>query len=260
MSNFLTKVFFFPFIIIAATCFASHIPIPPSQLIYRVAGHEDAGAFLHSGKDSLKDFEEALASVGAQFTDFEKILEWGCGCGRIMRHMRKIKKHAKLYGCDIDQEAISWAKANIPFASFSICQGLPPTQYPDNYFDLILNHSVLTHLDETYQDPWLAELKRILKPGGTIILSVHGDSVISTWLNDLKIKGIDTQKYADTLDRKGILFFKDDQWGGIFPDYYHSTFHRTWYVKQHWGKFFKIKSYLERRGLNFQDYVVMVKE
>ena len=228
--------------------------------MYRVAGKEDSQSFIKSGRNSLKDFECALADVGSKFSDFERILEWGCGCGRIIRHMAVIKKHAEIYGCDIDEEAINWAKAHIPFATFSTCDGLPPTSYPDNYFDLIINHSVMTHLDEYYQDQWLAELKRILKPKGIIILSVHGETATSSWLNGLKNAGVDIQPYVNVLDERGILFFKDDHWGTIFPDYYHSTFHRSSYVFEHWGKFFQIKSYLVQRGLGWQDYVVMMKK
>ena len=42
-------------------------------------------------------------------------------------------------------------------------QPLPPLDYPDATFDLIFNHSVFTHIDEQYQDAWLAELLRYLE-------------------------------------------------------------------------------------------------
>ena len=51
--------------------------------------------------------------------------------------------------------------------------------FPDAYFDLIFNHSVFTHLDENYQDAWLAELERVTKPGGVLVLSVSGQHPFS---------------------------------------------------------------------------------
>ncbi len=235
------------------------IDLPPPHLRFRVAGTEDASWFASSGESSLKDHEYALAQIGKKFSDFEKILEWGCGCGRIIRHMSEIEQHAEIYGCDIDAEAIHWATENIPFAVFSTCNALPPTLYPDNYFDLIINHSVMTHLDEYYQDQWLAELKRILKPNGIIILSVHGETATSKWLNDLRNGGVDPTPFLNGLNQRGIHFYKEDSWGSLFPDFYHTTFHRTWYIFEHWGQFFQIKAYLPQRGLGLQDYVVMKK-
>ncbi len=239
---------------------AAEIEVPSPFLMYKVAGTVDEAWFINSGKASLVDLEIALSTVGYNLTDFKKILDWGCGCGRITRHMSEIKNYAEIHGCDIDAEAINWSKTHIPFVNFSICDGLPPTLYPNNYFDFIFSHSVMTHLDENYQDAWLAELKRILKPGGVIILSTHGDTAISTWIDYLRANNINAEPYLNALDQRGMCFWKDDQWGGIFPDFYHSAFHRAWYIYQHWGKFFQVKSYLVQRGLGWQDYVVMMKE
>lgn len=51
----------------------------------------------------------------------------------------------------------------------------PPLRYADGTFDFIYCLSVFTHLSEAMHHAWLAELLRVLKPGGCILLTLHGD-------------------------------------------------------------------------------------
>ena len=36
----------------------------------------------------------------------------------------------------------------------------------------------------------------------------------------------------------GISYWRGDGWEEFFPDYYHTTFHTTEYVRSHWSKWF----------------------
>ena len=153
----------------------STLPLPPDELIDRVVSgfsneqaDEHRTMFLDTGRRSLADFERALTAVGKPLDGHGRILEFGCGCGRIMRWMETLASASTLVGTDIDSRAIEWASSNLPFARFDVNDGLPPTRYADGEFDLIVNHSVFTHLDERYQDQWLGELQRITAPGGLL--------------------------------------------------------------------------------------------
>ena len=56
--------------------------------------------------------------------------------------------------------------------------GQPPERgvdYPDATFDLIYAFSVFTHLAPAGQTFWIAELTRVLKPGGCLFLTTHGE-------------------------------------------------------------------------------------
>lgn len=101
------------------------------------------------------------------------MLDFGCGCGRTLRWFNGSEPH--LHGTDIDAEAIGWCQKNLHFADFEMNEGLPPLDYADETFDLIYAISVFTHLDEERQFLWLDELKRATKPGGIVLLTVHGE-------------------------------------------------------------------------------------
>jgi SAM-dependent methyltransferase len=51
----------------------------------------------------------------------------------------------------------------------------PPLSYSDQQFDLIYTFSVFTHLSEPHQSLWMNELRRVLRPGGHLLLTTCGD-------------------------------------------------------------------------------------
>jgi SAM-dependent methyltransferase len=233
-------------------------PLPSEELMHRVAGDADGARFLESGKRSARQIEQALAATGRSLAEFEAILDWGCGCGRIMRWFDDLAGNARLFGVDIDERSIAWCRDHLPFATFSTCHPQPPLEFADDHFDLVFNHSVLTHLDERLQDAWLAELRRVTRPGGIALLSVHGDYAFSVTEDAERKSGMDPGPWRRRLEEDGFLFVADDTHvGGPFPDFYHSSFHAPWYVLSHWAQFFRVRAYLPRADLDFQDLVVL---
>ena len=236
-------------------------PVPPQALRLRVSGIADATEFGSSGWQSAADFRRALSGVGVHIPNVSRILEWGCGCGRILSQLPVDWENQELHGCDIDGEAIAWLQENYPQIRTVQSNGLPPLPYPDGYFDLILNHSVLTHLDEAYQDAWLSELGRILAPTGVLVLTVHGPFAHRRWLSALPQDDPATTELARTsteaLKNKGVYFHVDDAWAADFPDYYQSMFHAPWYIFQHWTRYFDIVSYIPRGSLAHQDMILL---
>lgn len=232
--------------------------LPAAELRARVAGHPDGGWFWKSGGMSVANIATMLGIAGKSFTDFPRALEFGCGCGRMLLHLGEVGKSVELHGTDIDAEAIAWAQAHIPWVRCGVNEGLPPLAYPDAHFDLVFNQSVFTHLDERYQDAWLAELRRIVKPGGYLVLSVSGAHPFSELVEAHRKAGAEPTHLIDEYNTKGIVFIEDDGWkGGPFPDFYHSTFHAPWYVFAHWSRYFEIKAYVVRGSLDFQDYLLL---
>src|SRR3546814_10794163 len=82
-----------------------------------------------------------------------------------------------MHGSDIAAEAIDWAQKNLSaVARFAINTPVTPTAYPSGMFDVIYSVSLFTHLDAPAQDEWLAEMARLLKPGGLLLATTHGRS------------------------------------------------------------------------------------
>jgi SAM-dependent methyltransferase len=126
------------------------------------------------------------------------------------------------------------------------------------FFDLIHCHSVFTHIDETFQDAWLGELQRIVKPDGLLLLSVAGDYAFQHFEDSWRKVGADPSTYRAIREREGLLYIAEDQWtGGPFPDFYHSAFHTPSYIFAHWSRYFRIRAYVPQGSLAFQDYVLL---
>jgi len=232
--------------------------LPGPDLMFRVAGTPDPGWFWNSGRTSIEDINGLLSLVGKSFTDFPRALDFGCGCGRMLLHLQSVAEMIELHGVDIDADAIGWARQHVPWASFAVNQGLPPLDFPDEYFDLIFNHSVFSHLDERYQDAWLVELERITKPGGVLVLSVLGEHPFAELEKTWHDVNADPTPLRETLRTEGFLYIKDDSWAnGPFPDFYHTAFHAPWYIFERWGSIFDIKAYVVRGDLDFQDQLLL---
>jgi SAM-dependent methyltransferase len=243
-------------------------PRPPDFLIDRVvvgftndAAEEHRVLFDETGKRSLNDIITALAGIGRSFDDFPRILDFGCGCARMDRWLIKAATSSELHGCDIDEQAIAWDQANLPDMHFVRNDYEPPLPYADEFFDLIINHSVFTHIDERMQDLWLAELRRVLKPGGIALLSIHGPRAFAVTADATRFEGDTSVVWRRAVEQKGILFIEaDDHVGSSFPDYYHSTFHAPWYVFEHWSEWFTVLAYLQKADLGFQDIVLLERD
>lgn len=106
----------------------------------------------------------------------ERVLEWGCGPARILRHLPELlPKGTQFFGTDYNHESISWCTRTIKNIRFVDNELSPPLPFPGQHFDLIYAVSVLTHLSVAQQDTWMKELRRVLRPNGCLILTTNGE-------------------------------------------------------------------------------------
>jgi len=225
-------------------------PLPPARLRYRVHGALDPESFVETGRIVANDIRSLCAGANFELKNFEKVLDFGCGSGRVIRNLFKDLCHGELHATDIDEEMINWCKTNLPAINWHINGFHPPLPYEDATFDFVYAISVFTHLDESYQDEWLAELQRITQPGALLLLTVHGESVFGR-LPEVHLK---------ELGRRGILFatkttgrFKLDQ----LPDFYQTAFHTRDYIVRHWARWFDLVEYIPQGINNHQDAVLL---
>jgi SAM-dependent methyltransferase len=149
------------------------LPLPPPEMIGLVGGAMEPKSFFESGARAATWIAELLEANGRSIRDVDDLLDFGCGCGRVIRHW-KAKTGARLRGTDYNPYLIDWCRANLPFAEFELNTLESPLSYPDETFDLAYALSVFTHLRESLQRLWIKELTRVLRPGGLLLLTVHG--------------------------------------------------------------------------------------
>ncbi len=122
------------------------------------------------------DFSRTRSSIPEDFKNWlnqyiifgEKVLDWGCGNGRFC----EIFKDTDYYGVDVSEKLIKVAKTQHPKAKFQVIN-LLDLPFPDNFFDKIICLAVLHHIpSEEFRIQFLKEGKRVLKPEGTLILTV----------------------------------------------------------------------------------------
>jgi SAM-dependent methyltransferase len=142
------------------------LPVPPADLIVRVAGTADVDWFLEGGR---LGYETVRGLVPGEL---ESVLDFGCGCGRVTRYW--LGAGTSVAGSDLNEDAIDWCRRNLPFARFEENGLAPPLAFDDGTFDLVYGLSVFTHLPEELQVGWLHELARVLRPGGRLLLTTHG--------------------------------------------------------------------------------------
>ena len=148
-------------------------PFPPSVLMANVSGLNAERDFASQGCDIF----QALARVSdIPLTDYEKILDFGCGCGKLTR-LFKGHPH-EVYGCDFDYRYVKWMQKNLPYMHVALADVHPPLPYAQNSFDAIISVYLFTHLNELSQDEFLAELQRISSSGGRLFLTVHGETAL----------------------------------------------------------------------------------
>ena len=150
------------------------LPIPPGRLLHKVGNTEDIAWVLSAGSEGANSLLETLARNGVAIERLGAVLDFGCGIGRVLRYFAAVSGPA-WHGTDYNPELIAWCAANLPFARFQV-NGLDgPLAYESESFDLVYALSVFTHLDEPNQFAWIDELTRVLKPGGHLFLTTHGE-------------------------------------------------------------------------------------
>lgn len=151
-----------------------NIKLPPKYLMYE-SFQLDYRLYYEDGLETANWIIDNIKSYISP--DTSKILDWGCGPARIVRHLPSILgANAKVYGTDYNKKTINWCIKNIDNVQFNHNHLGPPLPYPDSFFDAIYGISIFTHLSEEMHYKWFEELFRILCPGGILLLTMHGNA------------------------------------------------------------------------------------
>jgi SAM-dependent methyltransferase len=148
------------------------VKLPPDYLIYE-SFKLDYQKYYFGGRETARWIIERLG----KYIRLENaaILDWGCGPSRVLRHIPgMLPESCRLFGTDYNPATIRWDQDNVPGVHFSLNNTEPPLSYPDHHFNAVYGISIFTHLSEKLHYQWFAELVRITKPGGILLLTLQG--------------------------------------------------------------------------------------
>jgi SAM-dependent methyltransferase len=101
----------------------------------------------------------------------KRILDLGCNVGALLKNLTLWYPDAQIFGVDINAKALEKARVLVPNADIRLSGGesLP---FEDDTFDLVTSFEVLEHVPESLRRVVFSEVERILRPGGTFVISV----------------------------------------------------------------------------------------
>jgi len=196
---------------------ADGLPVPPPRLRIEVAGTPGLDWFLDGGRQQAGIIRAAAERNGGPLESLGALLDFGCGCGRVLRHWAELDGPA-IFGSDYNEGLAGWCAANLTFVTASVNRLEPPLRYENGQFGLVYAISVFTHLPQDLEQAWIDELSRITAPGGLLLVTTHGDS------------------YADRLDPDERAAYDAGEavvrWPGVAGSNLCTTFHPDSYIKE----------------------------
>lgn len=236
------------------------IAVPPQELW---DGHwTTIDDYLASGRRHFEKMMDIIDASAFLLEQKSRILDFGCGTGRIIRYFRRVMNRYQVWGVDIRARHILWNNEHLcPPFRFATVTTFPHLPFEDNYFDLIYAGSVFTHISEL-AEAWLLELRRILRPNGRCYITVRDNHSLQILLSSSPshpLHGTPMHQQLIALENENhfmrsgfstIVIFRAPDRAQVFYD--------TDYLRKTWGTFFHLLS-ITPEAFGYQSAVLMSK-
>lgn len=186
--------------------------------------------YWSDNKDNhLSDFNLKWPKL-KKFIPIEKgivIVDFGCGNGQIIQEMKKINSQAEYVGIDVSETALKSAEVILPDCKFYKIEDGGNLPLENNSIDFIFSSEVIEHIYDT--ENAIAELYRILKSGGKLLLTVPYHGLIKNLLVALfafdkhfnptgpHIRFFSQKSLFHLLETRGFEIIKYGYYGRIYP-------------------------------------------
>lgn len=187
-----------------------------------------------------------------------RLLDFGCSSGRVLRHFdaERQARGWRLHGVDIQAKPIQWLREHFPREfEVSTVSAMPHLPYEDASMDVIYGISVFTHIKYLW-DQWLLELRRVLKPGGLLVQTIHTENAWRFYFDNQHldwVKNNHSPRMLQTRDMPVPYFY----FGDIAVS---QVFWTADTVRSYWSRYLDV---LEVRPppprFSFQDWVICRK-
>jgi SAM-dependent methyltransferase len=227
------------------------VPYPPLELANRVGAivdQPDPLAFYDAIGAGTREYLLDVLPDDWSFAG-KRVLDFGCGAGRTLRHFIHDAETAEFWGCDIDEPSIQWLREHLCPPLRVVPNGpIPPLAFQDGFFDLAYVISVFTHLTGSWS-AWLLEMHRVLADDGILIATFMGEGLCEIMSGEPWVE-----------ERVGMNVHNPDQgWDLGGP----MVLHSPWWIRAHWGRAFEILDVRPygflSEGVSGQGVVVMRK-
>jgi SAM-dependent methyltransferase len=221
------------------------LPIPPKELWWGYG--QTPEQYLALGQSFVEALKGVLQTAGCPLIPGQRILDFGCASGIMVRWLQDFAAAGEVWGVDISEAHMYWCQQNLsPPFRFATSTSFPHLPFEDGYFDFIYAGSVFTHIADL-SEMWLLELKRITRPGGRLYLTIHDEHTIDLILaEDAPQNGFKDALLAADRDlqfrSRGFAMFAINRTPGAGVAGDAQVFHHSSYIRQHWGRYLKVLS------------------
>jgi ubiquinone/menaquinone biosynthesis C-methylase UbiE len=143
---------------------------------YRSYDDQDLEEFWEWG-DRLA--ERFLGESGIPFTGSEKMVEIGCGIGRLTRHFAR--RFKEVHGIDVSEEMIKRARENLSESknvSLHVGNGHDLSCFEDGSFDFVFSYITFQHIPiVAITLKYIREVGRVLRNGGHFYFQVNNTPI-----------------------------------------------------------------------------------
>ena len=246
---------------------ASIPPFPPLEL-RQITAAPDLSEFLWTGLVDMDRIMSLYEKVTVnEPVENPSILDFGCGCGRMVRFLSDYGPTGSIHACEVNPDHMKWCRDNLTSIQISQSEALPPLPYIDQMFNMIYGLSVFTHLTEENATKWLAELKRVLKPNGILIVTISGYASLNTikksvphqQMTNLKVEEV--EHTIENFPTTPFVFFKYNKSAidiAKAGSEYGITFIHPDYIYKNWAsEGFKVLEIIPGGLRGWQDIVIL---
>ena len=155
---------------------STQLPTPPPEIMQY--GESEQKHFA-SGKRDYEFLNHMLSNNNVAIDQFDRILDFGCSNGRVLRHFEPLTNKLEGWGCDLNANSLLWCVENLsPPFRFFVNTTTPHLPLEDKYFGFVFCFSIFTHIDDLFVT-WLLELRRVLQSGGYLFVSIHDEKSVT---------------------------------------------------------------------------------
>jgi ubiquinone/menaquinone biosynthesis C-methylase UbiE len=216
------------------------LPVPPMN-IWQGYGNS-IEQFLTGARIHCKTMRDILNQSDFPIEAGYRILDFGCGAGRMIRTFDDVAEQCEIWGVDINAEHIIWCQKNLsPPFHFATTTTFPHLPFEDRYFDFIYCGSVFSHVSDL-ADAWLLELRRVTRPNARIYITVQDKNTIKLYEENPQRNPVvynmlkEYEKTTDITEKTfDVLTLRN---GPILT----MVFYDIDYLRQRWARLFRILS------------------